>query len=97
MYLQEGRCCKVTDHSDHGRTVSFNWGRDPEDQISVILKDVYAALTEKGYNPINQLVGYMISGDPAYITSHRQARSLIAKLERDEIMEAVLKKYLQES
>jgi uncharacterized protein (UPF0297 family) len=80
---------------DHGRTVSFNWGKDMEDEVHKILKEVYAALEEKGYNPINQLVGYMISGDPAYITSHQQARSLIGKVDRDEIMEAVLKKYLQ--
>jgi len=77
-------------------TVSFKRERDDEDQVRTILKDVYEALEEKGYNPINQLVGYMISGDPAYITSHRQARNLICKVDRDEIMEVLIKKYLVE-
>ncbi len=75
-------------------TVSFNWEKDHEDQVQTILRTVYEALEEKGYNPINQMVGYMISGDPAYITSHKQARSLICKVDRDEIMEVLLKKYL---
>jgi len=77
-------------------TVSFKRERDDEDQVRGILKEVYEALAEKGYNPINQLVGYMISGDPAYITSHRQARNLICKVDRDEIMEVLIKKYLEE-
>jgi uncharacterized protein (UPF0297 family) len=75
-------------------TVSFKWEKDDEDQVYSILKTVYEALVEKGYNPLNQLVGYMISGEPAYITSHKQARSLICKVDRDEIMEVLLKKYL---
>ncbi|HBQ25121.1 MAG TPA: IreB family regulatory phosphoprotein, partial [Syntrophomonas sp.] len=57
---------------------------------------VYAALEEKGYNPINQLVGYMISGDPAYITSHNDARNIICRVDRDEVLEILLKNYLQE-
>lgn len=77
-------------------TVSFKRERDDEDQVRAILKEVYESLAEKGYNPINQLVGYMISGDPAYITSHRQARNLICKVDRDEIMEVLIKKYLEE-
>jgi uncharacterized protein (UPF0297 family) len=59
-----------------------------------ILSGVYEALKEKGYNPINQLVGYLLSGDPAYITSHRNARNLIRKLERDELLEEIVKAYL---
>lgn len=59
-----------------------------------ILLEVYDALKEKGYNPINQLVGYLLSGDPAYITNHNNARSLIRKLERDELLEELVKKYL---
>ena len=59
-----------------------------------ILNDVYTALKEKGYNPINQLVGYLISGDPSYITSYNGARALLRKLERDEILEEVIKSYL---
>jgi uncharacterized protein (UPF0297 family) len=75
-------------------TVSFKWEKENPDQVYNILKAVYEALEEKGYNPLNQLVGYMISGEPAYITSHNQARNLICKIDRDEIMEALLKKYL---
>jgi uncharacterized protein (UPF0297 family) len=75
-------------------TVSFKWEKENPDQVYTILKTVYEALEEKGYNPLNQLVGYMISGEPAYITSHKQARNLICKVDRDEIMEVLLKKYL---
>ncbi len=78
-----------------GETVSFKLERDSENRISAILHMVYRALQEKGYNPINQLVGYMISGEPAYITSHNEARTLICKVDRDEIMEVLLKSYLQ--
>ncbi|MEA4924019.1 MAG: IreB family regulatory phosphoprotein [Syntrophomonadaceae bacterium] len=77
---------------DH--TVSFKREKEHPDQVYTILKTVYEALEEKGYNPLNQLVGYMISGEPAYITSHKQARNLICKVDRDEIMEVLLKKYL---
>ena len=56
-------------------------------EASQVLEQVYTALTEKGYNPINQIVGYIMSGDPTYITSHKSARSLIMKVERDEILE----------
>ena len=59
-----------------------------------ILQRVYAALQEKGYNPINQLIGYLLSGDPAYITSHGNARTLICKVERDELLEELLQSYL---
>jgi uncharacterized protein (UPF0297 family) len=76
-------------------TVSFKWKKDDENKVQTILTEVYEALEEKGYNPINQLVGYMISGDPAYITSHHQARNLICKVDRDEIMEVLIKKYLE--
>ncbi|WP_330391243.1 IreB family regulatory phosphoprotein [Peptoclostridium litorale] len=60
-----------------------------------VLEIVYEALVEKGYNPINQLVGYILSGDPTYITSHKSARSVIRKVERDELIEELLKSYLQ--
>lgn len=75
-------------------TVSFKIERDGEEKIKQVLQSVYKALEEKGYNPINQLVGYMISGDPAYITSHNGARNLICKVDRDEILEIILKNYL---
>lgn len=75
-------------------TVSFKIERDGEEKVKKVLQSVYQALEEKGYNPINQLVGYMISGDPAYITSHNGARNLICKIDRDEILEVILKNYL---
>ena len=62
---------------------------------STILNHVYRALQSKGYDPVTQLVGYLISGDPTYITSHAQARSMICRLERDEIMEELVRVYLQ--
>ncbi|MBE3584751.1 MAG: IreB family regulatory phosphoprotein [Thermoanaerobacter sp.] len=64
-------------------------------QAKEILLSVYGALKEKGYNPINQLVGYLLSGDPAYITSHNNARSKIRQLERDELLEELVKSYLK--
>lgn len=75
-------------------TVSFKREREGEERIKEVLESVYKSLEEKGYNPVNQMVGYMISGDPAYITSHNDARSLICKVDRDEIMEVLVKEYL---
>lgn len=63
-------------------------------EVSQVLHDVYGALAEKGYNPINQIVGYIMSGDPTYITSHKSARSLIMKVERDEILEELVENYI---
>ena len=63
-------------------------------QVSDIIKQVYEALTDKGYNPVNQIVGYIMSGDPTYITSHKNARSLIMKVERDELVEEMMKNYI---
>ena len=60
-----------------------------------ILTEVYNSLQQKGYNPINQIVGYIMSGDPTYITSHKNARSLIMKVERDELVEEMLKEYIK--
>ncbi len=77
-----------------GHTVSFSLAKDGEERVKSILQAVHQALEEKGYNPINQLVGFMISGDPAYITSHNEARSLICKVDRDEIMEVLIRDYL---
>ena len=70
---------------------------EPGPQISAkdILDIVYKALKEKGYNPVNQIVGYIMSGDPTYITSHKSARSLIMKVERDEILEELVKVYIE--
>lgn len=70
--------------------------KQPEKTISVegILEQVYLALKEKGYNPVNQMVGYIMSGDPTYITSHNNARSLIMKVERDELVEEVIRYFI---
>ncbi len=79
---------------DKQHTVQFDVMKDKKDMTKVILTDVYDALIEKGYNPVNKLVGYLISGDPTYITNYNGARALVSKLERDEILEEVLKSYL---
>jgi uncharacterized protein (UPF0297 family) len=68
--------------------------KDTETIVSDVIDKVYVALTEKGYNPVNQIVGYVMSGDPTYITSHNGARSLIMKVERDEIIEELLRYYI---
>lgn len=78
-------------------TQFFTVQKEPELQISDVLEIVYKALKEKGYNPVNQIVGYIMSGDPTYITSHNNARSLIMKVERDELVEEVLKTYIENS
>ena len=75
----------------------FTVQKEPELQVSDVLEIVYKALKEKGYNPVNQIVGYIMSGDPTYITSHNNARSLIMKVERDELVEEVLKTYIENS
>ncbi len=69
--------------------------QDTSLNVTEVLKRVYEALTEKGYNPINQIVGYIMSGDPTYITSHKGARSLIMKVERDEILEELMRTYVE--
>jgi uncharacterized protein (UPF0297 family) len=76
-------------------TQYFKVQAEPVVQVKDVLNVVYQALTEKGYNPVNQIVGYIMSGDPTYITSHRNARSLIMKVERDELVEEVLKEYIK--
>ena len=68
--------------------------KDNEIFVSDVIREVFHALVEKGYNPVNQIVGYVMSGDPTYITSHKGARSLIMKVERDEIMEELLNYYI---
>ncbi len=75
-------------------TVSFNLEREENTKTKEILKEVYNDLKEKGYNPINQIVGYILSGDPTYITSHNGARNLIRKIERDELLEKMVKEYI---
>lgn len=77
-------------------TVMFKVQAEEVNQAREILLKVYESLKEKGYNPINQMVGYFLSGDPAYITSHGNARSLIRKLERDELLEELVKNYVEQ-
>ena len=74
--------------------MSFKVEKDENLNAQEILKEVYQALQEKGYNPINQLVGYILSGDPTYITSHKDARNKIRKIERDELLEKMVKYYV---
>ncbi len=75
-------------------TQNFKVMSESESRVGDILMQVYQAMTEKGYNPVNQIVGYIMSGDPTYITSHNNARSLIMKMERDELVEELLKVYI---
>lgn len=79
---------------DLGNTQFFRVETDST-SVKEILAEVYAALTEKGYNPVNQIVGYIMSGDPTYITSYKNARSLIMKVERDELGEELLTEYIR--
>ena len=76
-------------------TQYFKVTSEPEVQVKEILDRVYNAMSEKGYNPVNQIVGYIMSGDPTYITSHNNARSMIMKVERDELVEELLKEYIK--
>ena len=75
-------------------TMFFKLPKEENVDSKELLKEVYEALTEKGYNPINQIVGYILSGDPTYITSHNGARNLIRKVERDELLEKMVKNYI---
>ena len=76
------------------KTMNFKIERDKDVDAQKILKEVYGALVEKGYNPINQLVGYILSGDPTYITSYKDARNKIRSIERDELLEKLVKYYI---
>lgn len=78
------------------KTMMFQVKKEEPQTIRDILRAVVSALEEKGYNPINQLVGYLLSGDPAYITSHLNARNLIRRLERDELLEELVRIYLKD-
>ena len=82
--------------SDMDYTRKFSVNLDKDEEIKVILSSVYSSLREKGYNPINQIVGYILSEDPTYITNHNNARTLIRQLDRDELLQVLLKNYLLE-
>ena len=76
-------------------TQYFKVKTEPEVQVKEVLDVVYTAMEEKGYNPVHQIVGYIMSGDPTYITSYKGARSMIMKVERDELVEELLKEYIK--
>ena len=76
------------------KTIQFSIKDDSDAEMRKILGEVYTALKEKGYNPISQIVGYLLSEDPTYITTHNNARSLIRKIDRDELLQAMVKSYL---
>ncbi len=85
--------------SDETKTFSdetrmFSFGVE-ENRAQKVIKNAYKAMTEKGYNPVHQLVGYLLSGDPAYVTSYLEARSMIRKVERDELLEELVRSYLE--
>ena len=83
------------DMQETNNTQYFKVDIDYDYDVREVIASVYAALTEKGYNPVNQIVGYLMSGDPTYITSHKGARSLIMRAERDEIIEVLLEDYIK--
>lgn len=78
-------------------TMMFNVDNEKVNEAKEVIFSVFKALKEKGYNPINQIVGYILSGDPTYITNHQDARSIIRRLERDELLEEILRFYLEEN
>ncbi|MBQ5425971.1 MAG: IreB family regulatory phosphoprotein [Pseudobutyrivibrio sp.] len=81
--------------ADLSNTQYFKVQKENPVGVKDVIEQVYSALSEKGYNPVNQIVGYIMSGDPTYITSHNNARSLIMKVERDELVEEMLKEYIE--
>ena len=76
-------------------TIQFSIREEPENEMRQILRLVYQALDEKGYNPISQIVGYILSEDPTYITTHNNARSLVRRIDRDELLQALVREYLK--
>lgn len=76
------------------KTIMFPWNNDKKHNLRQTLSDVYQALAEKGYSPINQMVGYLLSGDPTYITNHKNARTTMTNLDRDELLKTLIKFYL---
>ena len=79
---------------DFDKTMSFNFEKEKNEKVKETLKEVYQALVEKGYNPINQIVGYILSGDPTYITSYKDARNIIRQIEIDELLEKMVENYI---
>ena len=89
MYFAKGACTMLND-----RTMTFSVKQDHSEDIKATLSAVYEALYEKGYNPVIQIVGYILSEDPTYITTHKNARSLIRHIDRDELLQEMVKTYL---
>ncbi len=81
-------------NNDNEKTITFTLGGEDDREMKMILSTVYQALSEKGYNPIDQIVGYILSEDPTYITNYKNARSLICRLDRDELMSELVRNYL---
>lgn len=79
------------------KTMKFNYDEIPKEDVKTVLKNVYKTLEEKNYNPVNQIVGYLLSGDPAYIPRHNEARNQIRRIDRDDIMEELVSNYLTEN
>ena len=96
-YIKE---CKLNKNKElnkmHDKTMTFSVKDERDNEMKEILSTVYQALNEKGYNPINQLVGYILSEDPTYITTYNNARSLIRRIDRDELLQALVRNYLGE-
>jgi len=89
--VDAGRVAEMAD----SETMMFKMDKEKENEARNIIFSVYQALKEKGYNPINQIVGYILSGDPTYITNHMNARSIVRRLERDELLEEIVRYYLE--
>jgi len=81
-------------NAEKEKTITFSIREEKEQEIRRVLKTVFEALSEKGYNPINQIVGYILSEDPTFITAHRGARSMICKLDRDEVLNVLVRHFL---
>ena len=79
---------------DLGNTQYFKVETEPETGVKLVLSTVYEALTEKGYNPVNQIVGYLLSEDPTYITTYKNARNLIRKIDRDDLLQSMVRSYV---
>lgn len=79
------------------KTMKFNYDEIPKEDVKTVLQNVYKTLEEKNYNPVNQIVGYLLSGDPAYIPRHNEARNQIRRIDRDDIMEELVLNYLTEN
>ena len=78
------------------KTMKFNYDEIPKEDVKTVLQNVYHTLEERGYNPVNQIVGYLLSGDPAYIPRNNESRNQIRRIDRDDIMEELVSNYLQE-